>query len=89
MIDGHGGNIYQLARRLACRPSDISDMSANVNPLGPMPALIEHLTASISSAIATLPDVDAGGIVGACGPDALPTGALLAGPLRAGAGDCC
>jgi threonine-phosphate decarboxylase len=65
MIDGHGGNIYQLAQRLACRPSDISDMSANVNPLGPMPALIAHLKASISSAIAALPDVDAGGIVGA------------------------
>ena len=64
MIAGHGGNIYQLAQRLGCRPSDISDMSANVNPLGPMPALIEHLRGSIS-AIAALPEVDAGGIVGA------------------------
>ncbi len=64
MIGGHGGNIYQLAERLKCRPSDISDMSANVNPLGPMPALIEHLQAGIS-AIAALPEVDAGGIVAA------------------------
>ena len=64
MIGGHGGNIYQLARRLNCRPSDISDMSANVNPLGPMPALTEHLQTGIL-AIAALPEVDAGGIVDA------------------------
>jgi threonine-phosphate decarboxylase len=64
MISGHGGNIYQLAQQLQCLPSDISDMSANVNPLGPMPALIDHLQASIS-AIAALPEVDAGGIVAA------------------------
>ena len=62
MIGGHGGNIYQLARQLNCRPSDISDMSANVNPLGPMPALVDHLKARLS-AIAALPEVDAGGIV--------------------------
>ena len=64
MIGGHGGNIYRLAQRLQCRPSDISDMSANVNPLGPMPALLDHLRDGIS-AIAALPEVDAGGIVGA------------------------
>jgi hypothetical protein len=49
---------------LGCRPSDISDMSANVNPLGPMPALIDHLKENMS-AIAALPEVDAGGIVDA------------------------
>jgi len=64
MIGGHGGNIYGLAQRLNCLPSDISDMSANVNPLGPMPALIDHLQAGIS-AIAALPEVDAGGMVAA------------------------
>ncbi|MEE4111558.1 MAG: aminotransferase class I/II-fold pyridoxal phosphate-dependent enzyme, partial [Desulfobacteraceae bacterium] len=64
MIGGHGGNIYRLAQQLNCRPSDISDMSANVNPMGPMPALIDHLQAGIA-AIAALPEVDAGGIVGA------------------------
>lgn len=62
MIGGHGGNVYQLARELGCRPTDISDMSANVNPLGPMPALIDHLRENVS-AIAALPEVDAGGIV--------------------------
>jgi threonine-phosphate decarboxylase len=62
MIGGHGGNIYQLARQLNCRPSDISDMSANVNPQGPMPELVDHLKARLP-AIAALPEVDAGGIV--------------------------
>ncbi|MGD9309014.1 MAG: pyridoxal phosphate-dependent class II aminotransferase [Desulfosarcina sp.] len=62
MIGGHGGNIHQLARHLGCRPSEISDMSANVNPLGPLPALIAHVKASLP-AIAALPEVDASGIV--------------------------
>jgi len=64
MISGHGGNIYQLARQLGCRPEQICDMSANVNPLGPMPALVDHLKTNLST-IAALPEVDAGGIVDA------------------------
>jgi len=35
MINGHGGNIYDIAHRLGCAPSEIIDMSSNVNPLGP------------------------------------------------------
>jgi threonine-phosphate decarboxylase len=62
MIGGHGGNIYELARRLDCAPSDICDMSANVNPLGPMPELVEHLKNRLS-AMAFLPEVDAGTMV--------------------------
>jgi threonine-phosphate decarboxylase len=61
MIGGHGGNIYQLAERLGCRPSEIIDMSANVNPLGPMPALMAHLQANLA-VITALPEVDAGNI---------------------------
>ncbi len=64
MIGGHGGNIYELARRLGCEPSEIVDMSANVNPLGPMPELMDHLKTNLS-VIAALPEVDAGGIVSA------------------------
>lgn len=30
----HGGMIYDAARQLACRPSEILDMSASINPLG-------------------------------------------------------
>ncbi len=32
MTFGHGGNIYEVARQLNCRPSDIIDMSSNINP---------------------------------------------------------
>jgi len=38
MIGGHGGNIHELSRRLGCSPADITDLSSNVNPLGPPPA---------------------------------------------------
>lgn len=62
MIGGHGGNIYRLAQNLGCQPADIIDMSANVNPLGPMPALMTHLKDKLS-VITALPEVDAGGIV--------------------------
>jgi len=34
MQKGHGGNIYDLARRLGCEPFEIIDMSSNVKPLG-------------------------------------------------------
>lgn len=64
MIGGHGGDVYRLARQLGCRPADISDMSANVNPLGPMPALLDHLETRIA-AIAALPEVGAGSMIDA------------------------
>ena len=43
MTFGHGGNIYEMARLLNCRPTDIVDMSSNINPLGPPPGLLEFL----------------------------------------------
>ena len=58
MIQGHGGNIYDVARRLGCKPFEIIDMSSNVNPLGPPPGLKEHLKENIDS-ITALPEVDA------------------------------
>ncbi|MFZ7124564.1 MAG: pyridoxal phosphate-dependent aminotransferase [Desulfobacterales bacterium] len=64
MIYGHGGNVYGLAERLGCRPEDILDMSSNVNPLGPPPGLVEHLRERLGG-IVRLPEVDAGGAVGA------------------------
>lgn len=62
MIDGHGGNIHQLAGELGCRPSDIIDMSSNVNPFGPPPGLSAHLREKIGT-VTTLPEVDAGAAV--------------------------
>jgi threonine-phosphate decarboxylase len=61
MITGHGGNIFELAERLGCAPSDIIDMSSNMNPLGPPPGLLAFLAEHIS-AITILPDVSASGI---------------------------
>ena len=59
MIHGHGGNIYEVARRFNCRPSEILDMSSNINPLGPPPGLLDYLKANLD-AITRLPQVDAG-----------------------------
>ena len=58
MIIGHGGNIHELARRLGCTPSDIIDMSSNMNPLGPPPGLMDYLSAHLDSIFA-LPEADA------------------------------
>ena len=59
MIKGHGGNIFEVAQRLGCAPTDIYDMSSNVNPLGPPPGLVTSLIENIHT-INALPEVDAG-----------------------------
>jgi threonine-phosphate decarboxylase len=64
MLKGHGGNIYDLAQELGCHPSEIVDMSSNMNPLGPPPALVNFLKKNINT-IATLPEVDANRTVNA------------------------
>ncbi|MDY6824838.1 MAG: threonine-phosphate decarboxylase CobD [Thermodesulfobacteriota bacterium] len=61
MIHGHGGNIYELARRVGCDPSEIVDMSSNVNPMGPPPGLAAFLKNSFDR-ITALPEVDSAGI---------------------------
>ena len=58
MIQGHGGNIFAVAERLGCRPDEITDMSSNINPLGTMPGLLDHLKATLDR-IRILPEVDA------------------------------
>lgn len=62
MIQGHGGNVVGLAKQLGCRPEDIIDMSSNINPLGALPGLIEHLKERLSR-ITSLPEVDGRGAV--------------------------
>jgi threonine-phosphate decarboxylase len=61
MIGGHGGNTYDLARRLGCSPADILDLSSNINPLGPPPGLCDHLARHME-AVSVLPEVDNQGI---------------------------
>lgn len=58
MIQGHGGNVVALAEALGCPVTAITDMSSNINPLGTMPGLIEHLRDHLGR-IRILPEVDA------------------------------
>lgn len=58
MIDGHGGNIYEVAGRLNCLPHDIIDMSSNVNPLGPIPDMMTHISDQLKG-VTALPDASA------------------------------
>ncbi len=58
MIQGHGGNVYDLAKALGCRPCEIVDMSSNLNPMGSPPGLETHLKKVIHT-ITRLPEADA------------------------------
>ncbi len=49
MINGHGGNIYALSEKLGCEVSQITDMSSNVNPLGPPGGLMDYLKDAIDN----------------------------------------
>ena len=79
MLSGHGGNIYEMARRLGCAPSELSDMSNNINPLGPPPGMMDFLKDNIE-ATTRLPEVDNKEIIKkfaarfAIDPDCLLTG---------------
>lgn len=46
MDDRHGGNLYRAARDLRCRPSDLVDFSASINPLGPSLSVLRALRKS-------------------------------------------
>lgn len=53
----HGGNIWRLARQLGCRPEDILDFSASINPFGPPSWLAGLLTCSLDT-LRHYPDPD-------------------------------
>ncbi len=44
----HGGNIYALARQLACPPDQIIDFSASINPLGISPRALRSLDQALN-----------------------------------------
>lgn len=58
MIEGHGGNVYAMARQLGCQPEEILDMSSNINPLGMPPGLQTCLQDHVDC-IGMLPEADA------------------------------
>ncbi len=79
MIHGHGGNIQEAAEQAGCMPSEIVDMSSNINPLGPMPGILDHLRAEMDK-ICRLPEVDAGQAAAAYAAwQGLDPGKVLAG----------
>ena len=39
MIEGHGGNIFEMEKTLGYLSAEILDMSSNVSPMGMMPGL--------------------------------------------------
>lgn len=64
MVKGHGGNIYELSQTLGCKPSDIIDMSSNVNPLGPPEGVFDCLRDNLDK-VMMLPEVDAAHMIDA------------------------
>ncbi|MBF0118248.1 MAG: aminotransferase class I/II-fold pyridoxal phosphate-dependent enzyme [Desulfobacterales bacterium] len=64
MIKGHGGNIYEISKKLSCNPEEIIDMSSNLNPIGPPPFLISYIKEHIHS-ILSLPEVDSLSVINA------------------------
>ncbi len=56
-MSGHGGNIRHLARKLNCRPVDLIDFSANINPLGP-PGFLHDLIMDHIPDLVHYPDPD-------------------------------
>ena len=57
MIQGHGGNVCEMAKVLGCLPGEILDMSSNVRPLG-MPSGLKAMLGKRWEEIAFLAEVD-------------------------------
>jgi threonine-phosphate decarboxylase len=47
----HGGNIFDLARRMGVAPSAMADFSASINPLGLSPLVREAISATLDSLV--------------------------------------
>jgi len=60
-MNGHGGNLTLLAGKLGCRPEDILDFSANINPLGP-PAFLRRVINTHIPDLIHYPDPDCTGL---------------------------
>jgi threonine-phosphate decarboxylase len=66
MIHGHGGDVNALAKRLGCFVDAITDMSSNLNPLGPPEGLEDFIAENVAK-IRSLPQADAQAMVTAFG----------------------
>ncbi|EQA55527.1 cobyric acid synthase [Leptospira kmetyi] len=54
---GHGGNLTKLARTIGCKPDEILDFSANINPIG-FPEWLRPFIHSKVSELLAYPDPD-------------------------------
>lgn len=61
-MSGHGGNLTLMAEKLGCRPEDILDFSANINPLG-LPPFLRRVINSHIQDLVHYPDPDCKGLV--------------------------
>uniref|UniRef100_UPI003AA87A07 cobyric acid synthase n=1 Tax=Candidatus Electronema sp. TJ TaxID=3401573 RepID=UPI003AA87A07 len=62
MKNTHGGNLHDLAARCGCKPEEVLDFSANINPLGP-PEQLWHVLAARMQEIVHYPDPDASELI--------------------------
>src|SRR6266852_6377029 len=46
--DGHGGRVYEAARRWGIDPGEVIDFSANINPLGPPRGVLAAIENSLA-----------------------------------------
>src|SRR5262245_28478935 len=59
-LSGHGGRVYEAARRWGIDPDEVVDFSANINPLGAPPGVIAALNKSLAPIVLrTYPDQEA------------------------------
>ncbi|MCX7823367.1 MAG: pyridoxal phosphate-dependent class II aminotransferase [Syntrophobacterales bacterium] len=58
----HGGNIYEISNILQCKPEEIIDLSASINPLGPPEGLRELICESFEK-IRHYPDIRNKGLI--------------------------
>ncbi|MCP3964880.1 MAG: cobyric acid synthase [Lentisphaerae bacterium] len=54
-MQGHGGNIFKIAKQLKCSPEEIMDFSASINPAGP-PDFIRSLLSRTVEQLVNYPD---------------------------------
>ena len=76
MLGGHGGNIYEMARRLGCAQSEVIDMRSNINPLGPPPGLVNYSDNFRPNIGRRIKSIDSEDTVFICNPNN-PTGSLI------------
>ena len=55
----HGGNLWRASQRFQLPPDQFLDYSANINPLGPPPAVLRSLAGQLRSLMARYPQPEA------------------------------